>query len=194
MKTEKGFTVTERKGAYYIDGVLMVNKTYPLSPEFGDGLTPETEKAFEEMKADGEKLGLDLYNSSGFRSYDYQNKIYNEYVEEDGRDVADTYSARPGHSEHQSGLAFDLNTISDEFADTEEGKWVNDNCWKYGFILRFPKGKNDITGYKYEPWHMRFVGRKLAEKMYNGGDWLTLEEYFGVDSRYEHALPSPKND
>lgn len=194
MKTEKGFDVTEKNGAYYIDGVLLVNKTYPLSPQFGTCLAPETEKAFEEMKADGEKLGLNLYNSSGFRSYDYQNKIYNEYVEEDGREVADTYSARPGHSEHQSGLAFDLNTITDGFADTEEGKWVGDNCWRYGFILRYPKGKSEITGYKYEPWHMRYVGKELAKKMYNGGDWLTLEEYFGVGSSYDHALPAPKNE
>ena len=90
-----------------------------------------------------------------------------------------------GHSEHQSGLCFDLNSISDEFADTPEGRWVDENCRKYGLIIRFPKGKKSFTGYKYEPWHLRYVGDALAEKLYNNGDWMTLEEWFSLPSSYD---------
>ena len=174
-----------RGGAFYVGDVLIVNKSYPLEPSFGDGLTPETQAAFEALRDDAAKLGLTLENNSGFRPYDYQHKIYWEYVAEDGQALADTYSARPGHSEHQTGLCFDLNSISDEFAFTPEGQWVNDNCWKYGLCIRFPKGKDAITGYQYEPWHLRLVGRELAEQLYNGGDWISLEEYFGVESTYD---------
>lgn len=81
-------------------------------------------------------------------------------------------------------MAFDVNTINDSFANTEEGKWLNDNCYKYGFILRYPNGKSDETGYQYEPWHFRYVGVELAEKLYNNGNWITVEDYFGITSRY----------
>ena len=103
----------------------------------------------------------------------------------DGKQEADTYSARPGHSEHQTGLAFDLNTIDDSFANTAEGKWINDNCYRYGLILRYPKGKEEITGYQYESWHLRYVGKELAQKLYNNGNWMTLEEHFNITSKYE---------
>ena len=98
--------------------------------------------------------------------------------------AADTYSSRPGNSEHQTGLCFDLNSIEDSFQYTSEGKWVNDNCYKYGFCIRFPKGKDAYTGYQYESWHLRYVGTELAEKLYNNGDWISLEEYFGITSEY----------
>ena len=136
------------------------------------------------MKADATALGLNIWIQSGYRSYELQSELYNNYVNRDGKLAADTYSARPGHSEHQTGLAFDLNTISDDFAYTNEGKWVNENAWKYGYILRYPKGKDDITGYKYEPWHFRYVGKDLAKELYNGGDWITLEEHFDLTSIY----------
>ena len=137
------------------------------------------------MKKDAQKEGLNLYISSGFRSYERQRSIYNNYVNTDGVKKADTYSAKAGHSEHQSGLAFDLNTIDESFANTKEGKWVSDNCYKYGLILRYPKGKENITGYMYESWHLRYVGKELAEKLYNNGKWITLEEYYGIESKYE---------
>ena len=136
------------------------------------------------MQAAAKADGLNIYISSGFRSYSYQKNLYNNYVNRDGVVAADTYSARAGHSEHQSGLAFDVNTINDSFANTEEGKWLNDNCYKYGFILRYPKGKSDETGYQYEPWHFRYVGVELAEKLYNNGNWITVEDYFGITSKY----------
>ena len=138
------------------------------------------------MKAEATALGLNLYLSSGYRSYTLQEKIYNNYVARDGKTTADTYSARAGHSEHQTGLAFDLNTIDDSFSYTDEGKWVNDNCYRFGLILRYPKGKENITGYMYESWHLRYVGTELATKLYNNGNWITLEEYFGIDSKYNY--------
>lgn len=183
--TSKGFSGKTINGVTYIDGVLIANKTYSLPSNYGSGLTSETRNAFNRMQADAKALGLNLWLSSGYRSYYDQKYIYNNYVARDGQAAADTYSARPGHSEHQTGLAFDLNTISDAFANTAEGKWVAENCHKYGLILRYPKGKDSITGYKYESWHLRYLGGDLPSKLYNNGDWITLEEYFGIDSKYK---------
>ena len=182
--TSKGFKGVTKNGVTYIEGYLVVNKTYTLPSSYGNGLTNATTEAFNNMQAAAKADGLNIYISSGFRSYSYQKTLYNNYVNRDGVVAADTYSARAGHSEHQSGLAFDVNTINDSFANTEEGKWLNDNCYKYGFILRYPNGKSDETGYQYEPWHFRYVGVELAEKLYNNGNWITVEDYFGITSRY----------
>ena len=184
-RTSKGYVIENRDGVTYIDGLLVVNKTYSLPSWYGDGLTSETQSAFNEMEADASALGLNIYISSGYRSYSTQDTIYNNYVAVDGQAEADTYSARAGYSEHQTGLAFDLNSIDDSFTYTDEGKWVNANCYKYGFIIRYPKGKDDITGYMHESWHLRYVGEELATKLYNDGDWITLEEYFGITSKYQ---------
>lgn len=182
--TFKGFKGVTKNGVTYIEGYLVVNKTYTVPSSYGNGLTNATTEAFNKMQAAARAAGLNIYISSGFRSYSYQKTLYNNYVNRDGVVAADTYSARAGHSEHQSGLAFDVNTINDSFANTEEGKWLNDNCYKYGFILRYPNGKSDETGYQYEPWHFRYVGVELAEKLYNNGNWITVEDYFGITSRY----------
>ena len=183
-------------GIKYVDGILIVNKSYGLSKDYvptnangsdycKECLTSQTMEAFNNMKADAMSIGLNLYIASGYRSYSYQSGLYQRYVNRDGKAAADTYSARPGHSEHQTGLAFDLNDVNDSFANTDEGKWVAANCYKYGLILRYPKGKESKTGYKYEPWHFRYVGVELASKLYNNGNWITLEEYFNLDSKYE---------
>ncbi len=179
----------------YIDNVIIVNKSYPLPRDFvPDNLvsinervqvTSETYEAFELLQSDAIALGLNIYASSGYRSYDIQNDIYNNYVNLDGQEIADTYSARAGYSEHQTGLAIDLNTIDMSFDGTDESEFVKNNCYKYGFVIRYPKAKEDITGYMYEPWHIRYVGNVLAEKLYNNGDWITFEEYFNIDSKYE---------
>ncbi len=183
--TSKGFSGITKNGVTYIDGVLVVNKTYSLPDDYGNGLTSTTTNAFYKMQAASKLENLNIYLSSGFRSYSTQDRIYNNYVARDGKEAADTYSARPGYSEHQSGLAFDVNQINSTFDDSEEAIWLSNNCYKYGFILRYPKGKEDITGYKYESWHFRYVGVDLATKLYNNGDWITLEEYFGITSSYE---------
>ncbi len=185
--TSNGFLGEVKNGETYIDGILIVNKTFSIPSTYGNGLTSDTQDAFDKMAADASSLGLNLYISSGYRSYNTQVSTYNYFVNRDGQAAADTYSARAGHSEHQTGLAFDLNSISDDFTSTPEGKWVQDNCYRYGLILRYPKGKDDITGYKHESWHLRYVGEELANKLYNNGDWITLEEYFGIDSKYQES-------
>lgn len=166
----------------YIDGILIANKTYALPEDYNPGVQPEAEAAFKEMQSAAWNEGLNIWIASGFRSYEYQSGLYQRYVNRSGKEEADRYSARPGHSEHQTGLAFDLNSIDDSFADTAEGKWVAEHCHEYGFIIRYPKGKEDITGYIYEPWHIRYLGKETAEKVFNSG--LTLEEYLGITSVY----------
>ena len=200
-KTKNGFTITEIAGITYIDGIMMVNKTYGLPSDYLPVDTIEDSKgktntcnkcinklaysSFATMKADAAALGLNIYIASGYRPYVSQENIYNRYVKRDGKKAADTYSARPGYSEHQTSYTFDLNSINDSFAKTNEGKWVNENAYLYGFIIRFPKAKDSYTGYKYESWHLRYVGYDLARKLYNNGNWISLEEYFGVDSKYQ---------
>lgn len=182
--TSKGFSGIIKNGITYIDGYMIVNKTYTLPSSYGSGLTQETTSNFNIMKNAAASEGLNIYISSGFRSYSRQATLYNNYVRQDGQSEADTYSARPGHSEHQSSLAFDVNTINSSFANTNEGRWLAANCYKYGFILRYPQGKTNETGYIYEPWHFRYVGQELATKLYNNGNWITMESYFGITSQY----------
>ena len=168
----------------YIKGVLVANKTYELPSNYNPGVNPQAQSAFNNMSSAAAQEGINLYIVSGFRSYSTQASIYNNYVARDGKAAADRYSARPGHSEHQTGLAFDLNSLSQSFENTPEGKWLAANCYKYGFIIRYPKGKENITGYMYEPWHVRYLGTDTATKVYNSG--LTLEEYLGIDSVYKY--------
>lgn len=191
--TSKGFKGVIKDGITYIDGYLIVNKTYSLPSSYGTSLTSTTKNAFNKMQAADKLDGINIYIASGFRSYQTQNRLYNNYVARDGKAKADTYSARPGHSEHQSGLAFDICShdldgqdacINSNFDNTDQAKWLAQNAYKYGFILRYPKGKTNETGYKYESWHFRYVGTDLSTKLYNNGDWLTMENYFGITSEY----------
>ena len=183
--TSKGFKGYTKDGVTYIDDVIIVNKTYSISSAYYPGdLTFDTRSNMDIMFADAKAAGLNIYLSSGFRSYDSQKYIYNNYVSYDGKEKADTYSARAGYSEHQTGLAFDVNQVDDTFNGTPEANWLSNNAYKYGFILRYPNGKSNETGYQYESWHFRYVGVELAKKLYNNGDWITLESYFGITSRY----------
>ncbi len=172
-----------KNGITYVNGVLIANKSYGLTSSYDPGgLTAETNSAFKKMQSAAYADGINLWICSGYRSYSYQSQLYNSYAARDGYAKADTYSARPGHSEHQTGLAMDINIAGDAFNNTPEAKWLAANCWKYGFIIRYPKGKQDITGYKYESWHCRYLGNELAKNVYNSG--LTLEEYLCIDSYY----------
>ena len=176
----------QRDGCTYVDGILIVNKTYSLPSDFDPGKLDDTaEKAFEQLQADAAKEGLDIYIGSDFRSYSYQVDVYESYCETYGWEMADTFSARPGFSEHQTGLTIDCNTIDDAFGQTKEAQWLAEHCADYGFIIRFPDGKEDITGYQYEPWHIRYVGVDIAREIMSKG--LCLEEYLGVDSVYAGA-------
>lgn len=196
--TDKGYKVIIKNHLAYIDNNLIVNKTYSLPSDYiptnpykevtglrcNDCLDKDVMKAYNLMKSDASAVGLNIYIASGYRSYSYQETLYNNYSAVSGTEGADTYSARPGYSEHQTGLCFDLNTVDDSFGNTKEGKWINDNAHIYGFIIRYPKGKESVTGYIYESWHLRYVGKELAKTLYNNGDWLTIEEYYGITSSY----------
>lgn len=164
-------------GPTYINGILIVNKRYSIPKEFG-GTNSTATNALYNLQDAASLAGFSLPLVSGYRSYSRQNTIYNNYVKNYGQASADTFSARPGHSEHQTGLAFDVGKIDDNFGNTPEGIWLKDNAHYYGFIIRYPKGKEHITGYKYEPWHIRYLGISIATDIYNKG--VTLEEYLGV--------------
>ncbi len=188
VKSSSG--IQEIDGVTYVDGILIANKTYALPESYNPGgLTAETSAAFSELAAGAANDGLSIYVSSGFRSYLDQDAIYNNYVAQSGQATADTFSARPGHSEHQTGLAIDVNEISDAFIGTPEAIWLEEHCTEYGFIIRYPKGKQQTTGYKYEPWHIRYVGKTVAQQFKDaaaaaGDPYYTLEEYLGIDSYY----------
>ena len=162
----------------YINGILIVNKKYSIPSTYNPGVNQTAYNALQELQKEATKNGHSIPLVSGFRSYQRQETIYNNYVAKDGVEKADTYSARPGHSEHQTGLAFDVGAIDDNYGNTPAGKWLTENAHKYGFIIRYLKGKEHITGYKYEPWHIRYVGVDHATKIYNSN--ITLEEYLGV--------------
>lgn len=175
-----------KDGVTYIDGIMIVNKTYSLPSSYNPGgLTNEFLSAFEEMQAAALLDGISLFVASGFRDYDYQKELYEYYASYDGIEMADTYSARPGYSEHQTGLAADINAADKSFEGTPEAIWLDENCYKYGFIVRFPKGKDEFTGYEYEPWHLRYVGKEFANKIHEAGG-ISLEEYFDITSEYKN--------
>lgn len=172
--------------ASYVPGNL-VRPNVALVP--GDSpeeqqLRSEAATAAEALFNDAKKSGFNLVMASGYRSYQFQQTLYNGYVARDGEAAANRYSAKPGTSEHQTGLAFDVTTSSRKcyleicFADTPEGKWLKDNAYKYGLHLRYQKGKEDVTGYQFEPWHFRYVGVDLAKKLYDSNQ--TMEEFFGL--------------
>lgn len=142
-------------------------------------------KALESMFADAKSAGYSLLISTAYRSYSYQKSLYDSYATKDGVAKADTYSARPGTSEHQTGLALDIRDSSGKcslqqcFGDLPSAQWLAANSYKYGFILRYTKDKVAITGYEYEPWHFRYVGTVLSNEMHQKRI-TTLEEFFNV--------------
>lgn len=168
---------------------VLVNKYHALAPDYvpqlealgspyGVGsLTPEAAAAFRQMADDARKEGISLRSVSAYRSYSTQDRLYRSYLSQDSQSRVDTYSARPGYSEHQTGLALDINTarISAHFENTAEFAWLQANCTRYGFLLRYPEGKDSITGYRFEPWHYRYVGVETAQAC--TGQGLTYEEY-----------------
>lgn len=164
----------------YINGILLVNKDYGLPPTFGNGDDPTALAKLQQLQRDAQVQGINISNSySGYRSYQYQTQLYNNYVNLHGEEEANTFSAKPGFSEHQTGLTFDLKDFNGQLVeDPITSQWIKENCAKYGFILRYPEGKEDITGYIYEPWHLRYVGEEVANQIMNNN--TTLEQYLGV--------------
>ena len=178
---------------------VLVNKARPLSPTSWapddlvrpdvralgehDRLRPDAARALERLAADArDATGHELVLASGYRSVEYQARLYARYVDGHGRRDADTFSARPGHSEHQTGLAADVAEAGTPYTDlgsTETGRWVAGQAWRYGFVVRYPEGQEAVTGYSPEPWHLRYVGTELATGMHLAGT-ATLEEAFGA--------------
>lgn len=161
----------------YIPNNLELINTKYANP--GMKLTKEAKNAFEEMSEAAKKNNLNIIAMSTYRSYSYQEQLYNRYKSIDGQEKTDTYSARPGHSEHQTGLAVDVyNKVLPytSFEQTDEFIWMKENAYKYGFILRYPKEKEKTTGYKYESWHYRYVGKEIAQ--YIQKENITYDEYY----------------
>lgn len=167
-----------------IEGILIANKTYALPPSYDPGVDPDAQAALDALIAGAALDGIDLWLKSGYRSFETQKMLYNTYVGREGKVAADRYSARPGHSEHQTGLAFDLNSLEQDFGETKEGIWLAEHCAEYGFIIRYPADKEAITGYMYEPWHIRYLGVETAKLVKESGQ--CLEEYLGIVSQYEY--------
>ena len=160
---------------YVPSDLELIDNKYAYEDKY---LRHEAKVAFEKMASDAKKDGFNIIAVSTYRSYDYQDKLYNGYVKDKGFYYADMASARKGHSEHQTGLAVDVsnNTLDyDNFEDTKEFTWMINNSYKYGFILRYPRAKFHITGFKYEPWHYRYVGVDVAKYIHDND--ITLEEY-----------------
>jgi D-alanyl-D-alanine carboxypeptidase len=179
---------------------VVVNKAHPLNPksyvppDLVDVPVPHTNApqlrkvasdAVVTMFAAAKQDGLDLASNSAYRSYTYQVGIYGDDVNNLGKAAADKLTARPGYSEHQTGLAIDIGAASGRcslaecFETTPEGEWLAAHAWQYGFVLRYPKGLTSITGYDFEPWHYRYVGKDLAQRMHDSGV-KTLEQEFGL--------------
>lgn len=194
---------TNREKLYVISDVLLVNKKHALPPDYrppiaqGAMLYAPAQKAFLEMQRAAKKAGLNLLIVSGYRSYDYQKQLFDQYRARFGN-RAKEFSAVPGQSEHQSGLAADIGeasyldlTLEQSFANTKAGKWLAANSTDYGFILRYTKGDDKRTGYMYEPWHFRYVGKKVAKEM-KALKIKTLEDYLGVTDGAGRQIASPR--
>lgn len=167
---------------HYLTKNYVPNNLVPINPDYarsGMSLVKEAKEAFEKLSQDAKQDNMMIFAISSYRSYDYQLNLYNTYVAADGKKAADTYSARAGFSEHQTGLVVDVYdgiTPYTSFEETKEFKWMQENAYKYGFILRYPKDKVKITGYQYESWHYRYVGKKIAKIIKEAN--LSLEEYY----------------
>jgi LAS superfamily LD-carboxypeptidase LdcB len=160
------------------DGATFDNLVTLEKPYSNTGKRKVREEMYEPLKQmidDAKKEKLNLYVISAFRENSTQNYLFNNSKKKNGLDYALTYSAKPGHSEHELGLAIDFNTTQEKFKKTKEYAWLKDNSYKYGFVMRYPENKVFITGYGYEPWHYRYLGIEIATKMYL--EDITYEEY-----------------
>ena len=178
---DKGYAILVNKYTslpekYAPDDVVEMSNWYSYP---GNSIRKDVYDAFKEMFNAAKEEGLTLIVNSSYRTYEVQKEIYDDYDDNRGREYADKYAARPDFSEHQTGLSIDIFSAGsnmETFEGTDEFKWLSENSYKYGFILRYPKNKEDITGYSYEAWHYRYVGKDLAKKVYDSG--LTYDEYY----------------
>lgn len=171
-------------GSYYsVQGkygpIIIVNKKHPLVASYAPGEDPTAQAAFVQLRSAMQAAGFAVSDHySGFRSYETQEGLYNSYVARDGQANADRYSARPGYSEHQTGLAFDLlDSAGNLLEEPNAVNWLAQHAHEYGFVVRYIAGKESVTGYMPETWHIRYIGQEASD-IYKSG--LTLEEYFGI--------------
>ncbi|MDD4565623.1 MAG: M15 family metallopeptidase [Eubacteriales bacterium] len=166
---------------YKPDDLKAIKYFAPDRSEASRYMRAEAAEAFHQMVDKAAEAGVEIKMTTAYRSYHFQKNLYDNYVARKGQAEADTFSAKPGQSEHQTGLAVDVSSpsvgyqLSNDYGDKVEGKWLAENAYRFGFILRFPKGKEHITGFQYEPWHLRYVGLTAAKEIYEQG--LSLEEY-----------------
>ena len=159
-----------------IDGVLSTNQNLKVKKE--------AYQAYKKMLAAAQEAGLNFSICSAYRSYDLQKSLYDNSLATNGKEYTEKMFAYPGKSEHHTGYAIDVTSpsmnwgLSQDFVDDPDGAWITEHCSEYGFIIRYPKGKEEITGYMYEPWHIRYVGIEVAKYITQNG--LTFEEYLGV--------------
>lgn len=170
---------------YYLDGSFVPPQLQDLSIQYastGLQLDAPAAEGLKQLCEGARAMGLRIFASSSYRSYENQQALYDRYVNKDGQEAADTYSARAGFSEHQTGLTVDMSALDEngkaiaKFGESDEFVWTSQNCQKFGWILRFPEGKETITGYQYEPWHYRYLGVDLAQKVVDSK--LTYDEYY----------------
>lgn len=176
----KAPTPLQTNGVTTIGGIVIANREFSLPKNYGSGLDSDAYSAFLEMKS---ASGYDMTIISGFRSYEKQQDTFEYWASIDGYEKADTYSAQAGHSDHQTGLALDISSLKQNYGETDEGRWLARHCSEYGFVLRYPKGCEEITGYIYEPWHIRYVGKSTAKLIYDSG--LALEQFLGIPANYK---------
>lgn len=173
---------------------VVVNKKHQLPSDYipklqtvrGGSMLPEAAEALEKLFSAAEAAGHKPKVISSYRSFANQQAVYSNYVSQYGQAQADTFSARPGYSEHQTGLAVDVGNQDGScdldicFGTTQFGKWLSVNAASYGFIIRYPDGRQTDTGYQYEPWHLRFIGTPLAVQVQSSGQ--TLDQYFNIEA------------
>ena len=194
VNRDKTFYEEPIKTNYQAEKLMLVNKYYYLDKDYepnnivttsgtysyaNNSLNEETYNAYQELYDAAKLEGYTILIVSSYRNYEYQEELWNERKTMYGTRKADEYAARAGHSEHQTGYAIDVADFydtNDKFGDTESFTWMKNNAHKYGFILRYPKDKEDITGYSYEPWHYRYVGKEIADKIYKEN--ITFDEYY----------------
>ena len=183
--------------------LILVNKYYKVTSDFvpkklieipksysmysGNRINSDVYVYFKKLIDDASKINYQLHDISSYRPYAYQNSLYNTRVSELGKAGADSISARPGYSEHHTGLATDILKVGstmNNFANTKEAKWLADNAHNYGFIVRYPEGKEYLTGYSYEPWHLRYVGENVAKYIYDNN--IVFEEYYAYYCEYKN--------
>ena len=184
VASQKKAEVVDKGDHYSIQGkydeIVVANKHYPMSKDYNPGENPTAKAELLKLIAAMQQAGFPISdNYSGFRSYETQTQLYQDYANKDGKAEADRYSARPGYSEHQTGLAFDLiGTNGDLVTEEKAAQWLLDHAADYGFVVRYLKGKEKETGYMAEEWHLRYVGKEAKEIAASG---LSLEEYYGFE-------------